>query len=104
MDTAGAHYMSQRGYLADQLYSHDMPMRTGPWSFTRRPPFNWHTSQTEIAGMSAGTMAPRRGTSTGKEVRLMVQKSVLSMPIGMLSHASKQCLLHSFYLSLVAGA
>ena len=67
MDTYGNGLYSNEGYLSDMCFSHDMPMRTGPWGFTRRAPFNWHTSMIETAAFSYGTMAPRKGPTEGKD-------------------------------------
>jgi hypothetical protein len=57
MDTAQVKTFSSWGYVEDWLTSHDLPMRTGPWGFTRRSPLFWHSSYTELAGLSGGTLA-----------------------------------------------
>jgi hypothetical protein len=59
MSTEMSKGMTGMGFFEDMLNGADLPMRTGPWGFTRRPPFNWHTSRVDIAAMSFGSLKPQ---------------------------------------------
>ncbi len=60
MVTMGQLAMGIQGYAADNVFGFQLPMRTGPFGMSRRPPFNFHTDPVSYAAFSLGQLMPRR--------------------------------------------
>ena len=60
MMTMGQLAMGIQGYAADNVFGFQLPMRTGPFGMSRRPPFNFHADPVSYAAFSLGQLMPRR--------------------------------------------
>ena len=60
MVTMGQLAMGQQGYAADNVFGFQLPMRTGPFGISRRPPFNFHADPVSYSAFSLGQLLPKR--------------------------------------------
>ena len=60
MMTFGQLALGVQGYAANNVFGFQLPMRTGPFGFSRRAPFHYHTEPASISALSLGQLQPRR--------------------------------------------